>query len=510
VTRPRIGPRTAVVLAFACSAVYFTGFFPPRNNPNELSRIEAAVAFVESGTFSIDSTLERFGNTMDKSVWRGRYYSNKAPGLIFVMVPVYRFVRSFVAEPADGWSVVFVLVRLATVSVACVLALARFLRRAEESEGGRAVAPALAFAVAFGTPFLYYSRSLFSHAWTASLLFLSWDLIRASEERRRRPVAWLAGSGALAGWAAISEYPAALIAAALAVRAVVGPAGRPSGRGRTLLAFAAGAIPPLVLLALYNAACFGSPFRLSSACEADPAFAVLARRPFFGFRLPQLSAAWGTLFSSSRGAVLFSPFWLWAAGGWILWWRSGRDRRDCVFTLASTLLVWLPITAYPNWDGGWSFGMRYLVPAVFFAALAIPYALGGRTSRGLFLVAVAFSAALHALGSFAWPHFFQSLAWPVATASAWLIAHGAVAPNLGQFLGLSPVASLVPALVLFAFGLVAAARKFPASRPRPATAAAIGVAVLAVTLAMPVRVSSENRFHREALASDRADAGRSP
>lgn len=98
----------------------------------------------------------------------------------------------------------------------------------------------------------------------------------------------------------------------------------------------------------------------------------------------------------------------------------------------------------------------------------------------------------------------------MATASAWLIAHGAVAPNLGQFVGLSPVVSLVPALVLFAFGLVAAARKFPASRPRPATAAAIGVAVLAVTLAMPVRVSSENRFHREALASDRADAGRSP
>jgi hypothetical protein len=313
-----------------------------------------------------------------------------------------------------------------------------------------------------------------------------------------------------AGWAAISEYPAALVAAALAVRAAAGSGRGWVGRRTALLLFAAGAAPALGLLAVYDAACFGSPFRLSSACEADPAFAALASRSFFGFRLPQATAVWGTLFSSRRGAVVFSPFWLWAVAGWIRWWRSGRDRRDCVFTLAATLLVWLPITAYPNWDGGWSFGMRYLVPAVFFAALAIPHALAGPHSRGLFLAAVAFSAAVHGLGSFAWPHFPQSLSWPAATASAWLVAHRSVAPNLGQLLGLSPLMSLVPALLFFAWGQAAAVRWFPRSRPPAATAAAIGVAVFVATLAIPIRVSPEDRSVREALTSTTAAGRRSP
>ena len=506
----RLARGTAVVLGFGCSALYFTGFFPPRNNPNELSRIEAVVASVESGTFSIDSTLARLGDTMDKSVWRGRYFSNKAPGLIFAAVPVYRAERFFAREPVVGWSGVFVLMRLVTVSLASLLALARFTRRIERSPDGLGIAPAVAFAVAFGTPFLFYSRSFFSHAWTASLLFLGWDLIRTSEERHGGRPGLLALAGLSAGWAAISEYPAALVAAALAVRATAGSGHGGPTRPTALMLFAGGAAPALLLLALYNAACFGSPFRLSSACEADPAFALLASRPLLGFRSPQPSAAWGSLFSLRRGALLFSPFWLWTIPGWIRWWRSGRERRDCVFTLAATLLVWLPITAYPNWDGGWSFGMRYLVPATFFAALAIPHALRGPFSRGLFLAAAAFSAAFHVLGSFAWPHFSQSLSWPAATASAWLLAHRAVAPNLGVVVGLSPLVSLVPALLVFAWALAAVVRAFPASRPRPAAAAAVGVALFLATLTVPIRVSPEDRSVRESLASGATAGGASP
>ena len=496
---PAATARRALLTAFAFQLVWFTGFFPPQDNPNELSRFEAVVAYVESGTFSIDETVRRFGDQMDKSVWNGHFYSNKAPGLISAAIPVYRLFRVFFAEPRQGWSIVFVLTRLLTVSLVSLVALARFTRRLEERAPTRATAALVSCALAFGTPFLYYARSFFSHAWTASLLFLAWDLLRTSEETRRRRSTFLFGAGLCAGWAAISEYPAALVAAALAARALAVPPGR---RMRAAAIFAAGALPALGLLALYDAVCFGSPWRISSACEAFPTYTELARRPLFGLGLPTLTGAFGSLFSPRRGVILFSPFFLWAIGGWIAWWRSGRDRQDCVFTLAASIAVWLPIAGYPHWDGGWSLGMRYLLPGLFFAALAIPRALETPLSRGFFLAAVAFSVALHTLASLSYAHYPNGVVWPVAAVSAWLVSRGAVAPNLGLFAGLPPLLSLLPAIAAIGTALALALRRFPAARPGAAMGSLLGVAILAAALLLPAPVWPSDAAWRQRVAAD--------
>src|SRR5580765_226086 len=109
--------RLAVLAVFAINAIYFTELFPPANNPNELSRFEAVVAVVDHGTFAIDEPLKKYGDHEDKSVYAGRTYSNKAPGLVFAAIPVYRFLRFFVPQPADSWASVFFLMRLLTVSL---------------------------------------------------------------------------------------------------------------------------------------------------------------------------------------------------------------------------------------------------------------------------------------------------------------------------------------------------------------------------------------------------------
>ncbi len=500
--------RRALLFAFVLSGAWFTGFFPPANNPNELSRLEAVVAFVDHGTFSIDPVIPRLGDTMDKSVWNGRYYSNKAPGLIFAAIPVYRLLRGAFPEPRDGAALVFVLMRLATVTLAGVLALARLPRRLEEGGDPHGAAGLATFAAAFGTPFLFYARSFFSHAWTAALLFLAWDLLRRGEERGRRRTEWLLASGLVAGWAAISEYTVAPIALALAVRAAAGAAGASGSRLRALALVAAGAAPALLLLAAYDAVCFGSALRLSSACEAFPDYAELARRPLFGLGLPTARAAAGTLVSMTRGALLFSPFLLWAAAGWWRWWRSGRDRKDCLFSVSAVLLMWLPIACYPNWDGGWSLGMRYLVPAALLIALALPWALPTPLSRGLFLAAVAFAAALHTLAGASWAHFPASIAWPVANVSAWLVARGAVAPNLGSLLNWPAWLCLLPPVAAAAAALAAAVRPLAPCRPSRSAACALGLLLLAATLVRPPRVSSADEAWRARTAEKlRAWAG---
>ena len=495
--------RAAVVGAFALLCAYFTGFFPPFVNPNELSRFQTVVAFVETGSFAIDGELATLGDHEDKAASGGHFYSNKAPGLALAAVPVYRLLRLFFPRPDSPAASIFVLLRLFTVSLVCTLALARFGRRVALRPERASVAPLVVFAVGFGTPFLYYARSFFGHAWTASLLFLSWDALReggeATPSRRRQISAVLAGL--LAGWAAISEYTVAPVALALAVRAVA-----PTSPGRSaaerLLAFAAGVAIPLGLLLGYQALCFGSPFVPSYAREAYPAYAELAHRRFLGFGPPSARVALDYLFHPARGILLFSPFFLWAGPGFARWLRSKRERADGTFVLAAAVVSFLLLTGYANWHGGWSLGSRYLLPLVFLVAAALPFALGTPLSRGLFVAAVAFSAAGHVLATLSWPNFPIDLSFPPSSGSAWFLAHGWVAPNAGGAVGLPPAVSVGLALGVGALAFlfaISAARPLAPSAP---AAILLGLVPLAVMLLRPPGLSYPTRLLRAAIYGD--------
>lgn len=466
----------AVVGAFAFFCVWFTGFYPPFSNPNELSRFETVVAFVETGSFAIDSQLATLGDHEDKASAGGRFYSNKAPGLAFAAIPVYRLLRLVLPAPESPTAPIFMLLRLFTVSLVCVLALARFANRILQRRDGAPVAPIVTFAVAFGTPFLYYARSFFGHAWTAALLFLAWDVLTAGEEgadSSHRRGSRMALAGFLAGWAVISEYTVAPVVLAFAIRAAAGARGRAAVR---LFSFAVGAALPIGLLLAYQAACFGSPFLPSYAREAYPAYAELARKRFFGFEAPSPRVAFDYLFHPARGILLFSPFFLWAGVGFAHWCRDRRVRADGVALLAATVATFLLLAGYPNWHGGWALGSRYLLPLLFFPAAAIPWALLGPRSRGLFVSAVAFSAATHLLVTVSWPHFPADVSWPPATASIWFLARGWVAPSLGTVAGAGAAASLLPPI---AAAVAALALSIRAAKPL-VPAALFGV-ILGVT-----------------------------
>lgn len=499
--RPALAPsplpaRTAglaVVVAFALSTVYFTGTFPPFPNVNELSRFQAVVSFVERGTFAIDEAIRVMGDHQDKAAAGGHFYSNKGPGLIFAGIPVYRALRTFFPEPRSGTAAIFVWMRLLTVSVVCFLAIARFWLQA--SRGGMASpsAPLVALAVAFGTPFLFYARTFFSHAWTASLLFLSWDLLRASAVpmRRRRATALLAAAGFLAGWAAISEYAVAPIALLLALRAV-------SRRSwRALVPFAAGAAIPLSLLLAYQAVCFGSPWVLSSAREAHPAYAELLGRGLFGIGPPSLAIAAKYLFHPNRGVLLASPFLLWSFAGLFRWFRSREDRADFFFTFSAVAVYVLFLAGAPYWEGGWCLGSRYLLPALFFAALPIRYALGSPLSRGFFAAAVVFSVANHFLLTSAFPYFPSTVFWPAANGSWFFLSHGWVAPNLASMAGAGALASLLLPAAATAALLLLCLRAIGPTVPRRTAAAVLALALFAATLVFPPPLPAWDRKWRE-------------
>jgi hypothetical protein len=276
------------------------------------------------------------------------------------------------------------------------------------------------------------------------------------------------------------------------------------GKSRTgrLSAFVAGAAIPLGLLLAYQALCFGSPFVPSYAREAYPAYAELAHRHFLGFGPPSARVALDYLFHPARGILLFSPFFLWAGPGFARWLRSKRERVDGVFVLAAAVVSFLVLTGYPNWHGGWSLGSRYLLPLVFLTAAALPFALGSSLSRGLFAAAVAFSAGCHALATLSWPNFPLDLSFPPANGSAWFLARGWVAPNVGGAFGLAPAVS-----ILIAAGATTLAFLFALSAARPLApnapaALLVGLAPLVVLLLRPPGLSYPARLLRAAIYGD--------
>ena len=482
---PKLASR-AVVAAFAFTTVYFTGLFPPFANPNELSRFETVYAAVELSTFRIDGAIRVLGDHEDKSISNGSFYSNKAPGLALAAVPVYRFLRIFLPAPRSPSDGIFYWLRLLTVSSVCILALWRFLDRLSPEP----VAALTGFAIAFGTPFLFYARSFFAHAWVASLLLLSWDLTRRARAREgsRRVEHLYAAAGLLAGWAAISEYTVAPLVIVLGLSA---------GSVRRLIPFAAGAALPLLLLLAYDAVCFGSPFVLSSAREAHAGYSALAGRGLFGFGWPKASVAAGYLLYPSRGLLLFSPFWLWAIPGFALWIRSGSVRgADGAWALLAVSGFFVLLTAYPNWHGGWALGNRYLLPILFLAGLALPSALSTPLSRGLFGVAAVFSALGHLWLTASWPHFPLDLPWPPATGSLWFLSRGWFAGNL--FSGLRGASLLFPAAAAAAAGGLALRAAGPLTPPSAAVLAA-ALLLFAAPLASPPSPPYGGRLWRAAI-----------
>lgn len=508
---------------FAALSVLFSGAFPPFTNPNELSRYESVVAAADHFTFAIDSVVPVLGDHEDKSVSGGRTYSNKAPGLAFAAIPVYKLLRAAFPPPRSAGEPVFWVLRVLTVSLLCVWALARLARRLSAQTESPAVAPLVLAAVAFGTPFLFFARSFFAHAWTAALLFLSWDAIVAGEDvgrenagedagrggaedapSRRRGILLAALAGLLAGWAAISEYAVAPVALLLALRAALGPHRRKIPRS---LAFAAGAAVPLAKLAFYDAVCFGSPWVLSSAREAYPSYSQLAGKGLFGFGAPSLRVAAAYLFHPARGLLVFSPFLIWAIPGFVRWWRSREDRADCAFALGATVLYFVLMTGYPNWHGGWSLGDRYLVPILFFPALALPRALTTLRARGLFGAAVVLSVGTHLLLTASWPYFPDSVPWPAATGSRWFLERGWIAPSLLDGIPGGGWAALALGAGGVAVSLVLALRCADPGSPRPVAALA-GLFPLAMLLWAPPPLDFGGRLWRAAIYG--AYSGRDP
>ncbi len=466
------------VLAATLLLVY--AYTPPRwQDWNQNSRFDLTMALVEHRTVRIDAYA---GNTGDYATVDGHIYSDKAPGLSLVAVPVYAATRA--ARPLGlGWlshrlgsganfaatlnpagagtsaTRIDMAVALFLATIVCVglpaAAMAALLALIVERLWSCRTAGLLTGLV-FGlaTPLFPYAQAFYGHVPAAACLVAAFALLVLRQETgvgNRR----LLALGFLLGWAFIIEFPAALVGLPIALWAVA------LARGRAAFWGVLGALPPLALLAAYDLATFGTV--LPVGYEHSTLWQDQHRQGFLSLTYPKWEALWGVTGSPFRGLFSLAPVLLLVAPGAWPALRSRQGRAATVVALAGFAAMVLFVASSAMWWGGFAIGPRYLLPGLPF--LALPFGALVARFNGLRLPArlagLGFTAALAGFSALlVWAATFARQSYPSDAIRRPLIEHalpalrdGDVARNLGMALGLEGVASLAPPLIVVVLGV---------------------------------------------------------
>jgi hypothetical protein len=286
----------------------------------------------------------------DKSVYNGHTYSDKAPGMSLLDLPAVAAAR--IPSPYH-WPFESVRLWVSRVLVSgLALILCAFLvgRISEGLTPGYGGISLVTFAL--GTLVAPLGAANFEHG-TAGMLGLATFALAW----RRRPLA----AGLVAGAALLVAYEAAMIVAIVSVYALL-------TRGRRFAAgFAAGAVPGIALLGLYNRLAFGAPWHFSYAYKSQE-FAAQQSSGFFGIHLPYLHAI-REVFVGRGGLLVISPVVVAALAGLVL--LARRYRPEALVCFAVVVAFVILEAGYFDPYGGLSPGPRFFVPALPFLALGL-------------------------------------------------------------------------------------------------------------------------------------------
>ena len=462
--------RLASLLGVACFLSFI--YFYEGGGWNQNSRFDLLRAIVERHTLQIDAYQT---NTGDKAHFRGHYYSEKAPGLVFLAVPFALVARAGMRmagidpESARGEYALSYIVT--TCAVALPTALAGVCLFFLALRFGTDVSGA-AFGVvvmAIGTPMLAYASLFWAHALVAAcLVFAFAAAMKVGDGSNARAEFWWAlVVGLAAGWATVTEYPAAPVSALLAFFAL-GQVWRrgAAARWRVIFGVGIGAAVCAGVLFGYLYAAFGA-LRPSYSYYDPNSFSFMQQQGYMGLTYPHPDRLLKLLFGCSRGLLFASPV---LAGAFVGLWLLGKRCRAAAWVAGAIVAYYFLFNAsFYWWKAGLTFGPRYAGACIPLLCLGLgvawtrastPWrwvmiALAG-FSVFITLMVVSTSSQLAMQDSCpilhsSWPAF-----WAGEVASnreSMLLASeaggGYGAFNLGQSMGLHGIASLIPLLAMW-------------------------------------------------------------
>jgi 4-amino-4-deoxy-L-arabinose transferase-like glycosyltransferase len=351
----RLSAAWLVVLLLAVALVPFV---------QELTH-QPAVRFAQSAALVEDHSvrLDRLNGVVgvDRLERGGHLYGDKAPLQPLLAAPAYAVERALGAQSASVlrpqgnlslwwvtlWSTVIPLLAIAYLGV-----------KVSERVVGATNAARGALAICAGTLLFAYGSQLYAHVLAGLLGWACWLLVDRSHLEARsggHPLRWALAAGALGGAALATEYPMAIILLGMAAILVI-------EKGWTrLAAFCAGVAPFAALLAIYQAAAYGSPFAVSYGAKPYHQSGTAILELATAGRLAEVLVG-------PRGLLLFSPVVALAVWGLVRLARSvdqDRRRHGIVGLVVFASFVVLQASWLNPW-GGESYGPRYLIPGLPF------------------------------------------------------------------------------------------------------------------------------------------------
>lgn len=380
-------------------------------NPNNSTRLFAAISLVEDG----DATIDEFAPlTIDKAQFGDHTYLDKAPGMTLMALPAVWIADRVTGDTAhrhrlsidDDALARFLRLRLRIAAASgpallTAVAAALLYDLALGLTGSMAAALVAGLGYALGTPIWGWSTTIFGHAAVAALYVIAaWGIWRAS--LRGAVVAGLA-----LGWAVVVEYQAVLAGAVLGGWALARWWLR-ADRWRLVGAGAAAGLVALLPLLAYNLVAFATPFRLGYSGVVGFGGMKIG---LFGLTVPDPAVLWEITFGVRRGIVWVAPILVVAPLG--LWLLAERHPTRGIgwAAIGGTVVVLLVNAAYVYWDGGNSTGPRLAMPMAGLLSIGLaPFwtslSLGGRIATGALLaLSIALNAAIASAQIVAGPVF---------------------------------------------------------------------------------------------------------
>jgi hypothetical protein len=292
--------------------------------------------------------------------------------------------------------------------------------------------------------------------------------VRLGEGLNPRADFWYAVAvGLAAGWATVTEYPAAPASALLALFALgqVWTRGA-AARWRVVAGVGLGSAVCASVLFGYLLAAFGA-LRPSYSYYDPNSFSFMQQQGYMGLTYPHPDRLLKILFGCSRGLVFASP--VIAAGVAGLWLLGKQFRAPAMVAAAITAYYLLFNASFYWWKAGLTFGPRYAGACIPLLCLGLGVAwtrasVGWRwvlivlacCSVFVTVMVVSTSSQLAMQDSCpivhsSWPTFWagQLATNRESMLQATEAMNGAGAFNVGQIVGLHGIASLIPLIAMW-------------------------------------------------------------
>ncbi len=368
----------AAAIVFVVVALTYAYFYQdPGDNGN--TRLALTMAIVKEGRLNTDTFSSVAGGypSNDGATYQGKDYTDKAIGSsvlgAVVYYPIYTVLHLFGRElsvPDTKHLLTFLVIGLpSAVLAALIFMVCEFLSKS------RFRAFIVTMAISLGTMCFPFSVIFFGHQLAASFLFGGFFLIfqvktQPDPLKINYFITFLIGL--LLGLAFLTELTTAVIVAPLVVYFLYVLWTRKLIRRPALWVVpAVGGLIPIMLMVAYNIAVFNAPFASGYEYLVDPVFRAGMANGIMGIQKPSLHVLFYETLFPADGILWQSPVLIMAGVGGYFMVRRKQFLAEFAIATFAFVAYMLMNAGYFMWWGGWSFGIRLVIPMLPFLCLPL-------------------------------------------------------------------------------------------------------------------------------------------